>query len=471
MNLLDKTQVLPETSQKTTCNTLSQLLSDMENLSVETVGVSAHTPWEKLCHHIDSRLISGFTPAYYASVMGTGISANIMYGFPFPAHWLRICGVVMAFISLTFFTVLLVLFVAALVKNPPLLTRIHRDTATAPFMGCFVMGFTSLVMFLNAVAGKSCATGVWVLWWICTVASFYTSFVTFFFSTIGKHRKNPNKLDASGISMLFLLPVVTLTVAASCGGQVSPNLDSVQLKIITMIISFIMWAIAVVLAFIVVSVNFWRLFVHKIPNSAQVLTMFLPIGFLGQGALAILLFGRNCANLLIDNKDSVASSKYISFLGETASAHSVATNNLFLILASSILVVAALNALILISFGYFFTFVALASTFSKMAPFAKKTNPALTYLAKRPNSLKNVFTGCLRFHRGFWSMTFPLGTMALSNNELYVLFNGLDVFRYVGAIYACILFTITISCLFGVVYRSIAIMVDVLTTRPEKSQV
>lgn len=449
------------------------LTSDLSTVSVETFRASpaAKSPWEKLREHVDTRLISGFTPAYYASVMGTGISANILYGFPFPANWLKVCGIIMAIISLSLFIVLLILFTVALFRNKNLLFRVNCDTTMAPFMGCLVMGFTSLVIFLNAVAGKLWSMAVWVLWWVATFASFYTGFVTFFFSTIGKHRKNTNKLDASNISMLFLLPVVTLTVSSSCGGLISPNLHSLQLKIITMVVCFIMWAIAVVLAFIVVLVNFWRLFVHKIPGTAQVLTMFLPIGFLGQGALAILLFGRNCATLLIENKDSVSASRYISFLGKTADANSANTSNIFLMLSTAILSVCTINAMTLISFGYFFTFIALASTFSKMAPFAKKTNAAMVYSAKKPNAINRMFTGFLRFHRGFWSMTFPLGTMALANSQLYLLFNGLEAFRYVGAIYACILFLITISCLFGVVYRTVAIGVDCLTSKSKKSQV
>lgn len=463
---LEQTQAETEENKVEACNSLS---NDLESISTEAFRASSRSAWKKLYGHVDARLISGFTPAYYAAVMGTGISANILYNFPFPARWLEICGIIMACISFALFLILTVLFVAALFRSKTLFFRIHCDVTMAPFMGCFVMGYTSLVSFVNAAVGKKWVIGIWVLWWVATAASFYTSFVTFFLSTIGKHRKNTNKLDTTNLSMLFLLPVVTLTVSSSVGGLITPHLASTQLKIVTMIVSFIMWAIAVVLAFIVVSVNFWRLFIHKIPNSAQVLTMFLPIGFLGQGALAILLFGSNCSLLLMQNKDTVAASKYLSFFGSTADANSVDLSNLFLMLATSILTCTTLNALSLISFGYFFTFVALTSTLSKMAPFAKKTNPALIYAAKGPSTIMKIFSGFLRFHRGFWSMTFPLGTMALANTQLYSLYNGLEAFRYIGAMYAGLLFVITISCLYGVVYRTMAICVDVLTTKPENS--
>lgn len=450
---------------------INSLRSDMDMASGASFRASVKSPMLRLREHIDARLISGFTPAYYASVMGTGISANILYNFAFPAHWLRVCGVIFAVVSLTFFLVLLALFVVALARNRDLFFRMHCDTAMAPFVGCFVMGFTSLVMFLNAVAGEQWPTTLWVLWWVCTVLSFYAGFLTFFLSTIGKHRKSTNILDASKISMLFLLPVVTLTVASSCGELVTPNLHTTQQKITTMVVSFVMCAIAVVLAFIVVLVNFWRLFVHKIPNTAQVLTLFLPIGFLGQGAFAILLFGRNCVQLLMVHKDSVASSTYLSFLGIAGPPTAADASNVYIMMCTGIMTVCAVNALTLISFGYFFTFIALTSTFSKMAPFAKNPNPALVYAPADSSTHQRFYIGFLRFHRGFWSMTFPLGTMALANNQLYSLFNGFEAFRYIGAIYACLLFLITIICLCGVVYRTVVIAVDVFTSKPAKSEV
>lgn len=451
--------------------------SSEETVSVEKTNSGAQKPQEslsatqKLWKHIDTRLISGFTPAYYASVMGTGISANILYNFVFPARWLQVCGRIMAVISLTLFVVLLVLFVTALFRNRLLLHKVHCDTAMAPFMGCMVMGYTSLVMFLDAATDKLWGMALFVLWWIASVMSFYTGFVTFFASTIGKHRKSANALDPANISMLFLLPVVTLTVSLSCGGLLVPKLDSTQLKIITMIICFIMWAVAVILAFIVVLVNFWRLFVHKIPASAQVMTMFLPIGFLGQGALAILLFGRNCFTVLLQNKDTASTSSYLYFMTHTAQSNNVDVSDISLMLATSIMMVCTINALALISFGFFFTFVAIASTLAKMAPFAQKRNAAAMYSPKSESKFKGMFSGFIRFHRGFWAMTFPLGTMATSNGQLYSLFHGFEAFRYISAIYACLLFIITIGCLCGVVYRCIAIVADVSHTKPEESQV
>lgn len=335
-------------------------------------------------------------------------------------------------------------------------------------MGCFVMGYITLVNMLHALTEKSWIYAVWVLWWVSVFASVYTSFLTFFFSVVGKHRKSENSMNTANISLAFLLPVVTLTVAASSGGVICPDLPHLNLKIITLVVSFIMWAIAVTLAFIVVTINFWRMFVHKIPPSGQVFTMFLPIGFLGQGGYAILLFGRNCVELILENSSNVAHLLYTSFLHEAANSNNQNLSNLPVILATALLATSTMFAACLMSFGYFFTFLAFASVLSKMHPFAKKPNAQHIYNGAQGNFIQRGFSGFLRFNRGFWSMTFPLGTMSLCNSEVYNMYHGLAAFRYISAIYACILICITLGCFCGVIYKFVRMVM--MAMHPVKSK-
>ena len=51
-------------------------------------------------------------------------------------------------------------------------------------------------------------------------------------------------------------------------------------------------------------------------------------------------------------------------------------------------------------------------------------------------------------------MTFPLGTMALSNSQLHRVFNHLKAFRVVGTAYAVALIIIVLVCLAGCVYSA-----------------
>lgn len=409
--------------------------------------------YSRLFCMLDDTMVVKFSPVFFASVMGTGISSNIMYDFPFPATWLRVCGIIMSVVCLSLFLSLTTIMLFALYRNGKLWSRIHRDPVMAPTMGCFVMGYITLVNMLHSLTKKSWIIAVWVLWWVAVFGAVYTAFLTFFFSVVGKHRKTENSIKPVNISLVTLLPVVALNVAATSGGITCPDLPSLHMKIITMVVSFIMWAIAMILAFIVLSVNFWRMFVHKIPGSGQVFTMFLPIGFLGQGAYAILLFGRNCVDLILANSSNVAHSSYTSYLHEAANSNNQDLSNFPMILSTALLVTTTIFAASVMAFGYFFTFLAFASVLSKIHPFARKPNVEHIYNRAQGNFIQREFSGFLRFNRGFWSMTFPLGTMALCNGEIYNLYNGLEAFRYIGAIYAGITICITLGCLCGVIYR------------------
>lgn len=415
-------------------------------------------------------LVMDFNPALFASVMGTGVSGVILYTFTFPAKWLQVCGCIMSVIALALFLVLMAIFIFALYCDHKLWSRIHRDPAYAPAMGCMVMGYNTLVNMLHALTEKSWIYAVWVLWWIAVAASVYTSFITFFVCLVSKHRKHANYMDASSINLTFLLPVVTLMVAAASGGIITPDLPHLNMQITTTVVSFIMWAIAVTQAFIVVAVNFWRLFVHKIPATGQVFTMFLPVGFLGQGSYAVLLFGRNCALLILDHSADVASSSYTSFLHSTAELAHVDVSGLPLVLATAMLTVASVLAMTLMAFGYFFTFLAFASTMSKMAPFARKPNTSRLYYNENGNVVQRAFSGLIRFNKGFWSMSFPLGTMSLSNTEMYNLYNGLAAFRYIGIIYTVFVVAVSIGCLIGIVYKVVKQVVEVFGAEPKAAE-
>lgn len=399
------------------------------------------------------RIVALFLPANFGAVMGTGVAGVLLYSFPFPAKWLQVLGIIYAIIGVALFIGLMATFLLALLTQKTLIYRIHQDVLVAPGMGSLVMGYICLVNMLRLVTGESWVIGIWLLWWLSVVGSFYTACVTFFLCLVAKHRNSKNRLDHKDISLTFLLPIVTLTVASSLGSAVSTDLHTNNQKIITLVISFLMWSIAIVMAFITVTINFWRFFVHKIPSLDKVFTMFLPIGFLGQGGYSILLFGRGCLWLIFSNSKSISSSLYTKYIEDAAEVSGVVTESFPFILAVVITIICAFMAFILMAVGYFFTFLAMASLFSKMAPFARK--PSKKHMV---NTSIPVFGYLLKFHRGFWSMTFPMGTMALCNHEFSTIIGGFLVFKYIAAVYSVIVVLVVLGCLCGVAYNGISMV-------------
>jgi tellurite resistance protein TehA-like permease len=101
------------------------------------------------------------------------------------------------------------------------------------------------------------------------------------------------------MSTVWLLPVVPLIVAASSGGLFSLALLDEPLKAsLTVAVSAFMVIIGLSLAFMMLTVYLLRLIVYGLPQGATVLSVFLPIGPMGQAGFAIILIGRTSKALL-----------------------------------------------------------------------------------------------------------------------------------------------------------------------------
>lgn len=406
----------------------------------------------RLGHAIEHKLIKGFTPAYFVTVMGTGVSSGILYRFPYPARWLEICGYIMFGIGVIFLLLAFVCFVVSMLRYPQKFKAYHNDPAIAPYMGCLPMGYNTLVNFLYYITGTGWIIGILVLWWISVVLSLYTACVVFYTAFLAKRRSGANYLDPKELHATLLLPIVTLTVAALSGNAFALDLPSVDLQVTTMIVSYILWSNAISLAVIIISVYYWKLFVYKIPPTNIVFTSFLPIGVLGQGAFCIILFGNNVYTLIVKHHDTLLSSHYLHFPKEL-DLSSVATLGIGISVGQAVLIITAMVCLFLISFGYFSTYIAVISCISKTLPFTKNYNIECAYNPTSLNRIKKLLTGFIAFNRTYWAMTFPLGTMVLSNNELSKSFGGLRAFRVIATIYAVALLIITIGCICGVIYK------------------
>lgn len=307
---------------------------------------------------IDQTLIKGFTPGLFVTVMGPGVSSCILYNFPYPARWLEICGCIMFGVAVMFLIATLTCFVVSLWRYPKKFASYTSDPKVAPYMGCLSMGYNTLVNFLYLT--ENWTIGIFVLWWVSVVLALYTAFVVFYSSFLAKQKSRSNYLDPKDLHTTLLLPMVTLIVSASSANLFALELPSVNLQIMTMIISYIMWSIGIVMATIIISVHYWRLFVYKIPPTNLIFTTFLPCGVCGQSSYFILLFGNNIYKLLVKHHDTLLSSHYLYIPGDIDKS-SINTLELGISMGQVVLII----GLFLLSFGYFCTYVAVVSCISK----------------------------------------------------------------------------------------------------------
>lgn len=98
--------------------------------------------------------------------------------------------------------------------------------------------------------------------------------------------------ELSGVTAAWLLPIVSTIVAAASGGIVASVLENPQHALWTIIVSYILWGTGVPLAMIVLVMYFHRLTIYKIPPREVIVSVFLPLGPLGQGSFGIMQLGK-----------------------------------------------------------------------------------------------------------------------------------------------------------------------------------
>ena len=96
----------------------------------------------------------------------------------------------------------------------------------------------------------------------------------------------------------WLLPIVSTIVAAASGGIVAEVLPNPQHALWTMVVSYILWGTGVPLAMSVLVIYFQRLTIYKLPPPEVIVSCFLPLGPLGQGAFGIMQLGKVAKKVL-----------------------------------------------------------------------------------------------------------------------------------------------------------------------------
>ena len=145
----------------------------------------------------------------------------------------------------------------------------------------------NMVVFVCVPAwGHRAVQLAWALWWIdvvlATSTCLYLPFVVMYV----------HDTQLSTMTAAWLLPIVSTIVAAASGGIVAAVLPNPQHALWTLIISYVLWGMGIPLAMLVLVMYFHRLTIHKLPPREVIVSVFLPLGPLGQGGFAIQQLGK-----------------------------------------------------------------------------------------------------------------------------------------------------------------------------------
>lgn len=354
-------------------------------------------------------LIEEFHPVFFVSFLGTGITGNILYGFPYPAQWLKVLGIIMFCLTVLLFVLVTTCLVVSWVYYPLRIYRYHIDPTLSIYFAVYSMGYNTIINGIHLITHGKYPIFLWTLWWIGVAVALYNAIFIFFISFLSK--LNKHNLDA--ISGVALMPVVCPSVVSSSGHLIAVNLPNSNLKKITEITCLMLLFVSLVCFHGVGALYMARLILRKIPATDHIFSQFLPVGFTGQCSYSIMLFGSNMLTFIPDKT-----------------------------LGQMFFVSLALLSGCLLAGGYVYLFLAIASVLSKIRPFARHPNPKYT----------SSKLGLIIWNKGFWVMTFPIGTMSLANFEISKGVDGqyqLEFFKVMSAIFGVCLFMICLANLVG----------------------
>jgi tellurite resistance protein TehA-like permease len=343
--------------------------------------------------------------------MGTGIVSILLYNLPWNARWLYWISVTIFCLNIFLFVLFTIISVVRYTTFPGLFSAMLGHPVQSLFLGRFnraaqitfvlttclgtiPMGFATIVnmtVFVCVPAwGPWAATLAWTLWWIDVVISVATCM---FLPFIIMH-KHDTRLEH--MTAAWLLPIVSTIVAAASGGIVAQVLSNPQHALWTLITSYILWGTGVPLAMVVLVMYFHRLTVHKLPPREVIVSVFLPLGPLGQGGFAIMQLGKVAMDIFPK------------------------TNSLVLGSGETLYTVGFGVALVMWGYGLVWLFFALATISRTRFP----------------------------FNMGWWGFTFPLGVFAVStvtiSKELPSLF-----FKVLGTIFSLLVVLLWIGVSVG----------------------
>lgn len=226
------------------------------------------------------------------------------------------------------------------------------------------MGFATIVNMFVLVCvpwwGGASVNVAWAMWWVDVAAS-VACCVGLPFMMMYVHPTSLSTMTAA-----WLLPIVAPIVAAASGAVVASVLPNPQHALYTIVTSYVLWGIGVPMAMVTLVIYFHRLAMYKLPPREVIVSVFLPLGPMGQGGYAAIQLGKMA----------------LKTFPETKTLHPIAGEVLY--------VLGFAVAIVLWGFGLVWLFFAIASISRSKFP----------------------------FNMGWWGFTFPIGVFAISTVTL-----------------------------------------------------
>ncbi|MHB1098985.1 MAG: TDT family transporter [Burkholderiales bacterium] len=247
--------------------------------------------------HIDHPrdMIRQFTPNWFASTMGTGILALSLPQVPGAGPTLHAIGEGLWLFNIGLFLLYTVLYASRWILFWDEARRIFSHNIVSMFIGTIPMGLATILngflIFGVPRWGAGMIDVAHALWWLDVVLSIGCGvLLPYFMFTRQDHRMD-------NMTAVWLLPIVAAEVAASSGGLLAPYLASADDKFLTLVLSYVLWALSVPVALCIIAILILRMALHRLPPDSMAASSWLPLGPLGTGALGMLVLGADAPSI------------------------------------------------------------------------------------------------------------------------------------------------------------------------------
>ncbi|KAI0022827.1 putative C4-dicarboxylate transporter/malic acid transport protein [Xylariomycetidae sp. FL0641] len=231
------------------------------------------------------RVVRNFTPSWFAVNMGTGIVSILFHSLPYTEYWLSYIAWGFFGLNVILFCIFLILSILRYILYPQIWIVMIKHPAQSLFLGCFPMAIINMMVLACKPWGDWVIWWAWGLWWLDVAISLATCLLVPFIVSY-KHRPALHQTSAA-----MLLPVVPAVVASASGGIIAEALPNERDQITTLLVSYCLWGLGECFTGVILALYFHRITIHSMPAKEVIVSVFLPMGPLGQGGFGIQKLG------------------------------------------------------------------------------------------------------------------------------------------------------------------------------------
>jgi len=234
--------------------------------------------------------------------IGTGAVSTLFSVFPYGnTDACKALSAGIFILNALLFILFIFMSITRYTRYPDMWSIMIRHPVQSLYLGAFPMGANTLIGVGTTVihghygfGGRAFLFTLWGLWWIDVAVSALCCW-GLIHVMITKHSHSLSEMTSA-----WVLPVVTLIVASSAGGELALALHpySVTGALTSLAFTIFMVSVGLTLAFMILTIYFYRLILHDFPSGLSIVSSFIPLGPMGQAGFSVLIIGQSMKEFL-----------------------------------------------------------------------------------------------------------------------------------------------------------------------------